>query len=71
MTLSHPKNQSILLRIARIIYFVTITTDNQQFPKIKIRVIFDSPEVAGSGRGAAANLNGHETGNGGYSQGNT
>jgi hypothetical protein len=35
------------------------------------RAIFDLTDMAGDGRGAIANLNGHESGNGGYSQEDT
>jgi len=44
-----------------------ITTDSQQCPKKKSGAIFSPEEKWGS---AMANLNGHETGDVGYSQGN-
>jgi hypothetical protein len=47
---------------------VKFTTENQQFPNVESRAIFRFAEMAGDGEGRA-NLNGHETGNGGYSQG--
>ncbi|MGA2317199.1 MAG: hypothetical protein ABSG71_12575 [Thermodesulfobacteriota bacterium] len=40
------------------------TTDNQQFPKTKKQGHWEW-------RSAMVNLNGHETGSGGYSQGDT
>jgi hypothetical protein len=46
------------------------TTDDQQFPKKKIGHFPDVLRWQGMEK-AAANLNGHETGNGRYSQGNT
>jgi len=44
-----------------------LSTDNQQCPEKKSRAIFSPEEKWGS---AMANLNGHETGDGGYSQRN-
>jgi hypothetical protein len=46
-----------------------ITTDNQQFPKKKIGHFPDVLRWQEMEK-AAANLNGHETGNARYSQGN-
>jgi hypothetical protein len=50
---------------------VKITTVNSQFPKIKEGPVFDLTIVAGDRKSAMVNLTGYETGNGGYSQGDT
>jgi hypothetical protein len=46
---SHPLSEDSFLKSSRVNFNIStrITIDNQQFPKIKNRAIFGSPEVAG------------------------
>jgi len=63
---------SFFLKSSRVNFEIRMkaTTDYQQFPGNEISHFLDVLRWQEMGK-AAANLNGHETGNGRYSQGNT